>query len=401
MEKILWVDDQIDQMGEYVKIVEGFGFEVSAKSSAREALEEAEKTDFDHLLLDLRMPDMDGVQFLREVVRQGFQGNTAVFSSYLYLNEFREKLGALDYPAILMDKDFPNIDAEDFSERFEIPLKSFLSNPKRESLQGQLNKKVIIKDDPFAISYKEFVNLSVLEKEKLTAKAQSMAKATIGKAFDDGLLWVFMCGDHETIRASAKSVDKIQSNDSLLDFAREQDRAPYQFFRPIGLDDIDAWQSCGEDSHLAYYPSANVSLNRRKFLVHFDTGAPFTFFSYEELIEAGVLRANELLFTPCKRGNSSYQAATLDVEVFLRCQDSDQTKKVRLRGQVVRDWLNSPFKRHCLEQRCKQIGEVISDGQNCLLRIGLIGRNLLTENQLTLVLDGSKRKTRFLVDQEN
>jgi hypothetical protein len=169
----------------------------------------------------------------------------------------------------------------------------------------------------------------------------------------------------------------------------------YKKYAPSNIDDIDdlSWSNCGEEHYLKYYPSLEIELKNKPLLVHFDTGAHCTFFSFEELIEAKVIQSHQVQFTETARGTRPYHSANLNVEISIRCGLTGDTRFVHLKGQIVRDWLNSPFTRKCITQKCVQLSPINSDGKNCLLRIGLIGRNILVENKLSLVLDGKNQKT--------
>jgi len=67
--KILWVDDEIDQFKSHLLFLESEGFSVRTASSAHEALDALAKESFNLVLLDYRMPGVDGLTLLREVKR--------------------------------------------------------------------------------------------------------------------------------------------------------------------------------------------------------------------------------------------------------------------------------------------------------------------------------------------
>jgi len=64
---ILVLDDEERQRGILSLILEDAGYEVMAIGNANEALEIVKKNNFDLILTDLRMPEMDGIQFLQAV----------------------------------------------------------------------------------------------------------------------------------------------------------------------------------------------------------------------------------------------------------------------------------------------------------------------------------------------
>lgn len=63
--RLLIVDDEIQLMTALCEMLEVQGYEVSGFSSGTEALEALKARDFDLLLTDLMMPDMDGISLLR------------------------------------------------------------------------------------------------------------------------------------------------------------------------------------------------------------------------------------------------------------------------------------------------------------------------------------------------
>ncbi len=64
---ILVLDDEERQQEILSLILEDAGYEVTATGSPREALKTAKTNDFDLILTDLKMPEMDGIQFLEAV----------------------------------------------------------------------------------------------------------------------------------------------------------------------------------------------------------------------------------------------------------------------------------------------------------------------------------------------
>jgi CheY-like chemotaxis protein len=67
--KILWVDDEIDQFKSHLLFLESEGLSVKTASSAPEALDVLARESFNLILLDYRMPGVDGLTLLREVKR--------------------------------------------------------------------------------------------------------------------------------------------------------------------------------------------------------------------------------------------------------------------------------------------------------------------------------------------
>jgi hypothetical protein len=160
------------------------------------------------------------------------------------------------------------------------------------------------------------------------------------------------------------------------------------------VDDIDAtWAPCGDPGGQSYYPTVTLEFGERQVSVHFDTGAPMTFFSYEELLALEVIRPTTFFAEKRRAGSEApkYWATALHVRGRIRCQGTGQTAEIIIRGQAVRDWDHAPFARFC-KATCPSNPD--ASGQRlCPDRKALVGRNLLIENALVVVLDGKKRKT--------
>jgi PAS domain S-box-containing protein len=67
--RLLFVDDEFDILEPLSEILSEWGYEVVAYTSGRKALESLKKREFDLLLTDLEMPDMDGIEILKEALK--------------------------------------------------------------------------------------------------------------------------------------------------------------------------------------------------------------------------------------------------------------------------------------------------------------------------------------------
>jgi DNA-binding NtrC family response regulator len=65
MTKILVVDDEKHIRDSCIKLLQRKRFEAEGAASGEEALEKVEKAVYDLVLLDIRMPGMDGIEVLR------------------------------------------------------------------------------------------------------------------------------------------------------------------------------------------------------------------------------------------------------------------------------------------------------------------------------------------------
>jgi len=64
---VLVIDDEKVLNDAYIQVLKGAGFNASGVISAKEGIEELEKSSPDAILLDLNMPEMDGITFLKKV----------------------------------------------------------------------------------------------------------------------------------------------------------------------------------------------------------------------------------------------------------------------------------------------------------------------------------------------
>jgi len=80
--KILVVDDDAIVIRSCKRILEAEGFEVSAVPSADSALETMKTSDFDLLLIDVKMPKRDGMYLMREIKKNWSEIPTIIMSGY-------------------------------------------------------------------------------------------------------------------------------------------------------------------------------------------------------------------------------------------------------------------------------------------------------------------------------
>jgi hypothetical protein len=128
-------------------------------------------------------------------------------------------------------------------------------------------------------------------------------------------------------------------------------------------------------------------------VVHFDTGAPMTFFSYEELVRVGAIRPTNTFTWAVRPGFEPYPMVLFNIHVMLSGHSGGAKAEVALRGQAVRDWTTAPYARFC-DRGCDYYGGGVSR-QLCRYRQGLIGRNILIDNAIVLILDGRAKRTRL------
>lgn len=237
--KLLWVDDQIGDFKPYVQILQKEGFDVDVADHSLGALEMAKQKDYDLILVDISMPKPDGIELLRRLAPIQERARLALLSSFLYLEKYRSQLAQLDFPVALLNKDFPPLHSADLNRRFVDPILNLL--PKKPEAKQRDEKspppKVPSQANPFETPLADFMALSASEKDAALSFAREIASATLKRAFDDGQIWVFLCGSATHIRMSARSTSDIPSEATLMQFAHSQQRAPFQFFKEAKVEE--------------------------------------------------------------------------------------------------------------------------------------------------------------------
>jgi len=394
VQRLLWVDDDIDHLGPFIDELRRESLEVSIANSSETALLAAQHTTFDIILVDILMPPPDGIELLRRLRPAQPHASLAALSSFLYLSRYRDQIRALGFPVELIDKDFPNIAAADFRERFIEPILNLATNGVTHTLEEQdRSMGAPVEGNPFDMRLSEFLGKPLVEKDRLTRLASEIASSTLDTAFSkENKIWILLCGSPTQIRQYAVTLDEVPSEDVVMEFARRQQRAPFQFFRPLQIDDM--WSGdCGTDVSLRYYPTVTLEFRdyEEAVVVHFDTGAPMTFFSYEELVRVKAIRPTNAFTWAVRPGYKPYPMVLFNIEVVLCGNSGGPKAEVTLRGQAVRDWANAPYARFC-NPGCEYFTKA-NVKQLCRYRKGLVGRNILIDNAIALILDGRVKKT--------
>ncbi len=97
--KILFVDDEVVFANNMAKLLNNRGYWVTAVNSGDSAIEKFKKQDFDVMVLDLKMPGMDGITTLREIKKRNIAVQTLILTGHGSIDTALEalKLGAYDY----------------------------------------------------------------------------------------------------------------------------------------------------------------------------------------------------------------------------------------------------------------------------------------------------------------
>jgi DNA-binding NtrC family response regulator len=99
MAKILLVDDEVELTETIKRLLEHRGYDVTAVNSGDSAIKALGQDRFDVMVLDLKMPGMDGITTLKEIRKLQINTQALVLTGHGAINTALEamKLGAYDY----------------------------------------------------------------------------------------------------------------------------------------------------------------------------------------------------------------------------------------------------------------------------------------------------------------
>ncbi len=97
--RILIIDDEESFRNVLTMILKKEGYEVEGAANGDEGIKKASLSPYDHILCDIRMPGMDGMEVLQEMIRSGIEAPIIMMSAYGTVDTAIEamKLGAYDY----------------------------------------------------------------------------------------------------------------------------------------------------------------------------------------------------------------------------------------------------------------------------------------------------------------
>ena len=97
--RVLLVDDETIFTKNMSKLLKNRGYQVTAVNSGDSAIRELGQNHFDVIVLDLKMPGMDGIATLKEVMKLGLFTETLILTGHGSIDTALEamKLGAYDY----------------------------------------------------------------------------------------------------------------------------------------------------------------------------------------------------------------------------------------------------------------------------------------------------------------
>lgn len=98
-EKVLLIDDEEEFLGALSERMEIRGMNVSTASNAEAAVAALDNDDYDAIVLDLQMPDMNGIELLKVIKKSRPEMQVILLSGKATLEAGVEamKLGAMDF----------------------------------------------------------------------------------------------------------------------------------------------------------------------------------------------------------------------------------------------------------------------------------------------------------------
>ena len=96
---ILFVDDDCEFCKAMKKVFEKWGYTVTLAADGREALDILSKGAFDLIISDLRMPRMNGVELMGEIVRRKIRTPVIFLTAHGEVESYMDlmNMGAFDY----------------------------------------------------------------------------------------------------------------------------------------------------------------------------------------------------------------------------------------------------------------------------------------------------------------
>jgi len=97
--RVLLVDDEVVFTENMTTLLTSRGYQIKAVNSGDSAIRALESDDFDVVVLDLKMPGMDGMETLKEIKKLGLFTETLILTGHGAVDTALEamKLGAYDY----------------------------------------------------------------------------------------------------------------------------------------------------------------------------------------------------------------------------------------------------------------------------------------------------------------
>jgi DNA-binding NtrC family response regulator len=99
MEKVLLIDDEVEFLDTLSERMEIRGMNVSTADNAESAVTALDNSEYDAIVLDLQMPDMDGIEMLKLIKKSRPDAQVILLTGHATLDAGIQamKLGAMDF----------------------------------------------------------------------------------------------------------------------------------------------------------------------------------------------------------------------------------------------------------------------------------------------------------------
>jgi CheY-like chemotaxis protein len=288
--RLLWLDDKVAAYGPFVKALKENGFSVKTAGSVDAAIRQCKKSRFDLVLVDLKMPDRSGIDFMR-YVKKGTdreRPNLCVLSSYLYLDEYRNMVDDYDGRVYVLEKNLPNPNTPVFRTEFVEQLKKFATKaPELTPSESEAKqRRELDLARPYDLPFEDYLKLSPKLKAEVDKEARRQAAETIEQEFERGSNWVLLINSPTNVEARADTEAARLNNDEINDLGIDKNRVPFQFEIEQVTEDAFA---CVGPPEVQSYPTVTLSLGANgrshRFQGHFDTGSYKTYVSLEHWLD--------------------------------------------------------------------------------------------------------------------
>ncbi len=128
---ILILEDEVNLAKGLSTVMEEEGYEVDLAETGQAALEKFQREDFDLLVADLRLPDMDGMEVIYQIREKKPRTNVVIITGYPSVSSAVQavKMGVTDY----LRKPFTE-------DEFKTAIKSALEKKQKESMEKLLEE---------------------------------------------------------------------------------------------------------------------------------------------------------------------------------------------------------------------------------------------------------------------
>lgn len=210
MQKILLIDDDPDLRETLSSLLEIEQYAVTACGTAKDARAALIKEGFDTILVDIFLPDMNGIEFVKEIQEQGVKSPVVIItgSSEIELARKAIRLGVFDY----LVKPFKNIQ---FQQVIKNALMQFRLIEEKEMLEKQKLR--------YQEELEKMVQQKVSELKESELKYQNLV--------EQSLVGVYVIQDNKFCYVNRKfceilecTSDDILGKNNLLDFADDDQR---------------------------------------------------------------------------------------------------------------------------------------------------------------------------------